>query len=354
MQAFNPSPYLKKYLTVAYCLLASLFVFGMMLQRSHPSLISEWIYKIGTAWLPFLLYFLLILMCIDILRIANHFFHFLPIFSSFYKTLIGFITIGVVTGVIIAGHINAKQIRIRHIPLVIHKKVEGKQDIRILMASDIHLGAIIGEKWEKKFVQLIEKEKPDLVLLCGDLIDGEIAPVLRQQLGKHIQEIKPPLGLYAICGNHEYIGNIEKSLQYLHSIHINVIQDQVITLPNGIQLVGCKDIQSKYSGSETPILPLSTLMNEVDTNKPIIVMKHQPTDLDESANAEVDLHISGHTHHGQLWPINYITSALFEISCGYKKKNNTHFYVSSGFGTWGPSVRLGNAPEIVIFDIHFQ
>jgi predicted MPP superfamily phosphohydrolase len=95
-------------------------------------------------------------------------------------------------------------------------------------------------------------------------------------------------------------------------------------------------------------------MKNIDHNKPVIVMKHQPYGLDEAVEAQVDLHLSGHTHHGQLFPINLITNALFEVSHGYLKKENTHFYVSSGFGSWGPSVRIGSQAEIVIFDIEFQ
>ncbi|MDD3281508.1 MAG: metallophosphoesterase, partial [Bacteroidales bacterium] len=191
-------------------------------------------------------------------------------------------------------------------------------------------------------------------LLCGDLIDGEVAPLLRQQLGKHIQEINTPLGLYAVSGNHEYIGNIETALSYLESIHIKVLQDEVLMLPNGIQLIGCKDIQSKYADPKNPAKPLETLLENIDNTKPVIVMKHQPLALDEAADAGVDLHLSGHTHHGQMWPINYITNAIYELSWGYMKKKNTHFYVTSGFGSWGPSVRLGNYPEVVVFTITFN
>lgn len=83
-------------------------------------------------------------------------------------------------------------------------------------------------------------------------------------------------------------------------------------------------------------------------------MNHQPYNLDEAMNANVDLHLSGHTHHGQLWPFNYITKAMFELSWGYLKKGNTNFYVSSGYGTWGPSIRIGNRPEVVVFDVQFD
>jgi len=253
--------------------------------------------------------------------------------------------------IVIAGHINALWINVKEIPLEIHKKINGNPEVKILMASDIHLGALIGERREKKLLDIVREQKPDLVLLCGDLVDGEIAPVLRKNLGNHIQEIKTPLGVYAILGNHEYIGGEQKTLPYLKSINIKVLIDSLVTLPNGIQLIGRNDRSAR--GANRP-KPLIELMASTNPEYPIIVMNHQPFNLSEASDLNVDLHLSGHTHNGQLWPFNYITKAIFELSWGYLKKGNTHFYVSSGFGTWGPSVRTGNRPEVVIFKLKFD
>ena len=220
------------------------------------------------------------------------------------------------------------------------------------MASDLHLGALIGERREKHLLDIIREQKPDLVLLCSDLVDGEIAPVLRKNLGQHIHEINTPLGVYAISGNHEYIGGIHNTLPYLKSINIQMLMDETITLPNGIQLVGRKD-RSAGRGPNG-MKPLAMLLDSLDGVKPVIVMNHQPYNLEEAVNDKVDLHLSGHTHHGQLWPFNYITKRMFELSWGLLKKGTTNFYVSSGFGTWGPSVRIGNRPEVVIFNITFD
>jgi len=177
--------------------------------------------------------------------------------------------------------------------------------------------------------------------------------VVRKNLGRHIQEIDTPMGVYAITGNHEYIGGITQSLNYLKSINITMLIDTVVTLPNGVQLVGRNDRAAGGFGKLAQ-KPLELLMENVDRDKPVIVMNHQPYNLDEAVTAGADLHLSGHTHHGQIWPLNMVTSALFELSWGYLQKGNTHFYVSSGFGTWGPSVRLGNRPEVVVFDITFE
>jgi len=185
-------------------------------------------------------------------------------------------------------------------------------------------------------------------------VDGDIASVLRKNLGKHLQEIKSAMGVYAIPGNHEYIGGIQKTLPYLESINIKELRDKVLILPNGVQVIGRDDRDNRQMGEENRRKTLKELMAGLDKSYPVIVMNHQPFNLEEAVDEGVDLHLSGHTHHGQLWPLNYITKAVFELSWGYLKKGNTHFYVSSGFGSWGPPVRIGNSPEVVVFNLKFE
>jgi predicted MPP superfamily phosphohydrolase len=352
LQAFSLTQPVKRWYIVIFWTIAAMFIAGSILERTATSAFSEWIYRIGSFWLAYMLYLVMAVVLIDIVRVFNHFIHFLPPFSEIMRFRLGLIVISLVSVIVVAGHINALWINVKEIPLTIHKKVSGAPEVKILMASDIHLGALIGERREKHLLDIIREQKPDLVLLCGDLVDGEIAPVLRKKLGRHIQEIQTPLGVYAISGNHEYIGGIDKTLPYLKSIHIRMLIDEVITLPNGIQLVGRND-HSAGRGANAP-KPLPELISGIDREKPIVVMNHQPFNLQEAADSQVDLHLSGHTHNGQLWPFNYITKAMFELSWGYLKKGDTHFYVSSGYGTWGPSVRTGNRPEVVIFKLKFD
>jgi len=96
------------------------------------------------------------------------------------------------------------------------------------------------------------------------------------------------------------------------------------------------------------------VLSGADPSYPVILMDHQPFNLDKAAEAGVDLQLSGHTHHGQIWPLNYITKAIYEVSWGYKEIGRTQFYVSCGYGTWGPPVRLGNRPEIMNIRIKFE
>lgn len=353
LQALSFSQSIKRWYIPVFWVVASLFVAGNFMERMYSSALSEWVYRIGSFWLAMMLYLGIAVFLIDLVRIANYFFHFLPPFTPLMKFRLGLGVFGLASVIVIAGHINALWINVREIPLTISKPVSGGKEVKVLMASDLHLGALIGERREKRLLEIVQEQKPDLVLLCGDLVDGEIAPVLRKNLGRHIQEIKTPLGVYAISGNHEYIGGIDKTLPYLQSINIRVLLDEIVTLPNGIQLVGRNDYSGRgFSGNGRK--ELKELMVDVDRTKPVIVMNHQPYHLEEASNEQVDLHLSGHTHHGQLWPVNFITKAIFELSWGYLKKENTHFYVSSGFGSWGPSVRVGNRPEVVIFKLKFE
>lgn len=352
LQAFSFSPAWRKSFITIFWVVVSSFIAGEILEHTQPSIISEWIYRIGAFWLAFMLYLFIAILVIDIVRLLNHFFHFFPILSESIKFKTGLIVPAVVSIVVFSGHLNAINTRIREINVSISKRVSGEHKMKIAMVSDIHLGALIGENREKKLVSIIMKHQPDLVLLCGDLVDGDIEKVLRKNLGRHLKEITAPLGVYAILGNHEYYGGISRTLPYLESIPIKVLRDETLVLSNGVQLVGRDDRDSRGMGDK-PRKSLSELVKGLNKNYPILVLNHQPFNLDEAVKEDVDLHLSGHTHHGQLWPLNYMTKAIYELSWGYLKKGNTNFYVSSGFGTWGPPVRTGNTPEVVVFNVEF-
>jgi predicted MPP superfamily phosphohydrolase len=161
-----------------------------------------------------------------------------------------------------------------------------------------------------------------------------------------LSRIKSRFGVYAITGNHEYIGGVGPAVRYLEDHGVMVLRDTAIMI-NGQFFLAGRDDRDKPRFTGKPRKELEEVMTTVDTSYPVILMDHQPFNLGNHAKMGIDLQLSGHTHHGQLWPINYITEAIYEVSWGYKKIGNTHFYVSSGYGTWGPPLRLGNRPEIV-------
>jgi predicted MPP superfamily phosphohydrolase len=236
--------------------------------------------------------------------------------------------------------------------LNISKQVDSVKMLDIAVASDIHLGTIIGRERLNEIVDKINNIHADLVLFPGDIVDEDLAPVVNQNLGEMLRTIKAKYGVYAITGNHEYIGGVEEAVKYLTEHGIRVLRDEVVNVNGSIVLVGREDRSiSQFNGKKRK--PLAELMTGVDKRYPIILMDHQPFGLHEAVEQGADLQLSGHTHHGQLWPFNAITNAIYELSWGYKKIEQTQFYVSSGVGTWGPPVRLGNTPEIIHLRLTF-
>ncbi len=335
--------------TTLFIFLVCAYPLGRILERVWQSWISDIFTWIGSFWLAAMLYFFLTVLVIDVISLLGWILPFLPSFLTHpteeLKSIYLYSSIGFVGLLLIIGHINAVHPRIRNIELQTGAPSANSKEVTIVMASDIHLGTIIGPRRVNKLVNTINRLKPDLVLFAGDVVDEDLAPVIRQNLGDSLRKLKAPLGIYAITGNHEYIGGAEAACKYLEQHGITMLRDKVANINDLFYIVGRED-RSLNSRAGQHRLSLENLLTGLDRSRPIILMDHQPFNLDEAVKQNITLQLSGHTHHGQLWPLNYITQAIFELSMGELKKGNTYFYVSPGFGSWGPPVRLGNRPEI--------
>jgi predicted MPP superfamily phosphohydrolase len=354
-QVLSLAPSLRLYYTLGFVIVASSFIGGRLLENVWLSVVSDVLVWMGAFWIAAMLYLLLSLLTLDLLRLINHWVPFFPspitAHASTAKGIAALVIIGSILLLLVVGHINARNPRIRTLHLTIPKKAEGLETLNVVVASDIHLGSIIGKKRLDSMVARINALNPDLVLLPGDIVDEDLAPVIRQNLGETLRNLKSRWGVFAITGNHEYIGGVEEACAYLSDHAVTVLRDRVVKLHDRVYLVGREDRSIRRTGKNRK--PLQELMAGADQKYPIILMDHQPFQLEEGETNGVDLQISGHTHHGQLWPLNLITKRVYELSWGYKKKNSTHVYVSCGFGTWGPPVRLGNRPEIVNIKVSF-
>jgi predicted MPP superfamily phosphohydrolase len=242
--------------------------------------------------------------------------------------------------------------KINKVELNIAKSAQNMKSLRIAMASDIHLGTIVSNSRLEKFVNAINDINPDIILLAGDIVDEDIAPVIENNLGELRIKLKSKYGTYAVTGNHEYIGGVKEAVDYLTAHKINMLSDQTIKIADAFYIAGREDRTIRqYSGKMRK--SLNDILSGIDRKLPVILIDHQPFSLHVASEAGVDLQLSGHTHHGQLWPFNFLTSAIYELSYGYLHKGKTHFYVSSGYGTWGPPVRTSARPEIVDVTLHF-
>ncbi len=350
-QAMPPDSFLHAPYVAAFLFLSLSFIAGRFMERAWISPVSSVLVWTGSFWLAAMLYAVLGIVLLDLLRLVNALVPFFPpaVIGNYgaAKSVTGLVLAAVITVVVAAGHFNALHPRIREIDLTVRKKTTGADTLRIVAASDIHLGTIIGRKRLQSIVDRINSLRPDVVLLPGDIVDEDLGPVIRENLGETLRKIISPRGVFAVTGNHEYIGGAERACAYLAEHGITMLRDSVARLEGGMFIVGREDRSSAgFGGGKRK--PLDSLMAEVDAAYPVVLMDHQPFGLGEAAGKGIDIQLSGHTHHGQLWPLNLITKGVYEISWGEGVKGDTHYYVSSGVGTWGPPVRTGNHPEILL------
>jgi uncharacterized protein len=357
LQAIPPESSLRNAYAVAFWFIAFSFIGSRLLENILPGALADFLMWAGSFWLAAVIYFLIAVVLLDLLRLVNH---FLPCFPGAvirhyslakYSTFAGII--GLVGLLLIGGHINSLMPRITTLHIAIKKKSATMKKVNVVAVSDMHLGAIIGRSRLDSIVNSINALDPDLVLLPGDIVDENLTPVIKQNLGEALKNIKSRLGVFAVTGNHEFIGGAERACDYLTRHNITMLRDQSIKVGGSFYLVGREDrMMSRFVHRRRK--DLAELMVTVDKTCPVILMDHEPVGLGEAALQGVDLQLSGHTHNGQLWPITCIVRSLYELAWGYKRIADTHYYVSSGIGTWGPPVRIGNRPEIVNLFLTFE
>ncbi|GMK44969.1 phosphoesterase [Paenibacillus glycanilyticus] len=306
---------------------------------------------IGSYWFAVMEYGLLILPLADLAV------WLLTLASVPYNTAVasvGTIAFVLLASILIRGAWNAWTPIVRHYDLTIPKQAGAIRKLRIGVASDIHLGTVVGNKHLGRLVSHMEEMKPDLILLPGDVIDDSIDPFIRRNMAATMSKLKAPLGIYAVLGNHEYIGgHIQEYIAQMNAIGIRVLLDENILVQDSFYIVGRKDLAARHSDPEGR-LPISELIADLDKARPLIMMDHQPSDLEQASVNGIDLSLSGHTHRGQMAPNHLITRRIFELDWGYKLKGSLHAIVSSGFGSWGPPIRLGSRSEIIQIDLTFQ
>lgn len=335
------------FIIIAICI-GSLFIF-FPLYKSLPFTVSASLYRIGTAWFIAFAYFFLIFIIIDLLKISNNIFSFMSkdlVHTLTHHNYVSFFSItGVVVILLLIGNINYHKKRRVHFNIETSKLSLEQKQIRVVGISDLHLGYTIGAKELSKWVDLINKEKPDIVIIGGDLIDNNTEILIKMELDKILRNLKAPMGVYACLGNHEYISGKRESINFHERSNIRVLKDTTFRVVDNLTLIGREDVSNPNRVS------LSTIVKGVDDSQFKLLLDHQPTNLKEAEAQNIDLQFSGHTHNGQIFPFSLIVESIFENSHGMIKKGLTSIYVSSGLGIWGGKFRIGTQSEYVVFDI---
>lgn len=303
-------------------------------QMPMPEALSRSLFRVGSVWMVFLLYMVMLLVVFDLVKL------FLPAMGH---TLL--YALPIACGLLLYGYINYKHPHVERLDIALDKEMSGSA-IKVVAVSDLHLGYGTGLSALNDYVEMINAERPDLILIAGDLIDNSLKPLRQAPFDSLLSELKAPLGIYMVPGNHEYISGMEESEEYLKHTPIALLSDSIVTLPNGVQIIGRDDRSNRKRKS------LEDLMSQANPQRPIIVLDHQPYHLAKVDSLGVDIQLSGHTHHGQVWPLSIVTDHLYEQSHGYRKWNNSHIWVSSGLSLWGPPFRIGTNSDMAVMEIH--
>lgn len=306
-----------------------------------PVKITSVLHRFGLTWLIIVVYLVFGFLLLDLLRATK----LLPIDQFMHSSWIGLAVFSVtIASIMIFGNVNYhKKLRVE-LPITI-EKYRGEKPLKIVFISDLHLGYTISKGEFEKWVELINQENPDIVLIGGDIVDNSIRPLIKGGFAESFKKIKSKHGVYTCLGNHEYISNRAKSMDFLAKAGVTVLKDSSALIDDLFYVVGRDDFHGSNRKS------LEQLIAPLDKTKPIIVLDHQPIKLQEAMKNDIDLQLSGHTHRGQIWPVNWLTDMIFDISHGYTKCDDTHYFVSMGIGCWGGKFRIGSRSDYAVIEI---
>ena len=308
-----------------------------------PLPLAQATYEVGTSSIFILMYLVIIFLVLDLGRLV----HLVPKAFLYHN---GYTALGIfllVFGIFLYGNLHYYN-KVR-VPLELKTTKKLSKDYKVVMASDLHVGYHNPRKELARWVDMINAENPDFILIAGDIIDGSMRPLLEEKMVEEFHRLKAPV--YACLGNHEYYTGSPEAQQFYKDAGIHLLIDSVAQIDSCITIIGRDDrtnmrrkpIKDLVASLHTP--PSS--LHETYT----IVLDHQPYNLDRVEAAGVDFQLSGHTHRGQVWPISWITDRIYECSWGSHQRGKTQFYVSSGIGIWGGKFRIGTQSEYVVATI---
>lgn len=301
-----------------------------------PLPVATAMYEIGNSWMVIMFYLLMAFLLLDIGRLV----HLVP--ATWLKD--NAVTTTVLTGLMlttfIAGNIHYHHKQRQEINLTTDKPLE--KPLKIVMLSDLHAGYHNRRAEVGRWVDMINAEHADLILIAGDLIDGRVRPLQEEGTVKELERLNAPT--MTCMGNHEYITGLEKALDLLDDTGIRILRDEVVSI-GGVTIAG-RDDRSNHRRKS-----VADLLQGTSRDQYIILLDHQPYHLEEAEQNGVDLQLSGHTHRGQVWPLNWVTRAMYECDYGKYRRGNTDYYVSSGMGLWGGKFRIGTDSEYAVITV---
>jgi len=356
-QALGGYPTAKLVFMAAFIAMTLAYPLGRVFMALGKSSLSPLFVKVGSFHMVVMLYGFLSVVLVDLIRLVNALVPFLPKRLAARPGPMGLALFLAVAGItvlsIAAGAYNAVRPRTVEFDLDIPKKAGGMERLTIVVASDLHLGTLVGRSRLEKIVTTINALDPDVIFLPGDIVDETVTVKDEVEFSEIMKQLRAPLGVFAVPGNHEFYSGLERNLACLRACGIKVLEDEAVLVADSFIIVGRRDPSALTPKEPRPSIRDILAKHGFDDRLPIILLDHQPAHLEEASQAGVDLQLSGHTHAGQIFPLDLINRKVWELNWGYLRKGDTQYYVTSGVGTWGPPVRTGSRPEIVRIRLSF-
>jgi predicted MPP superfamily phosphohydrolase len=242
--------------------------------------------------------------------------------------------------------------RVRRVPITLPRLDPALDGLRIVTFSDAHLSPTYGGRRFERVVELVNAQRPDVVAIVGDLVDGEVAQ-LRGDVAA-LSDLVSEQGVYFVTGNHEYFVDTRAWLAYLPTLGIDVLHNERVAIRRGtasFDLAGIDDRTAASSGIPGQGANLDAALDGRDDRRPVVLLAHQPVQVEQAGAAGVDLQLSGHTHGGQLWPFDYVVRLDQPAVEGWSRHGPTQLYVTPGVGFWGPPMRVGATPEVTVIEL---
>ena len=353
---------------IFYILIASSLLTGFLINK--PEFLHRILKNTGNYFLGTFLYIILVIVVVDLVRlILKYVFHarFLEFRSTFVIT--GFVCMALIILISVYGILHVGTIKVTPYEVAVNKKVKDMDSLKIVLLADTHFGYSINCRHAQKMVEKINAQDPDIVCIAGDIFDNDYDAISNPEgVCNALKSIKSRYGVYACWGNHDLdepilagftFGGKKKDQadprmeQLLRDANIHLLTDEAELIDDKFYVVGRNDSSRTHKLGGQRLSP-AQLTKDLDLDKPVIFIDHQPKQLQETADAGADLDLCGHTHDGQIFPGNLFIHLFWENSFGYLKKDKMHNIVTSGVGVWGPDMRVGTNCEICPITVHFQ
>ena len=335
---------------IVYLLLAAVYPLFGRFDDSNTYLPMQILSTVSNYILPFYLYLFLSVLLFDLFLLLNLKAGFVrsetrrKVSFRFYL-LSAMILLSV--SVVIVGAINLNTISVSKYQIDVPRRQSKIDHLRIAYMADFHIKQNTSMPFVEQFVRKVNALQPDLMLYGGDIVEGDSENETTEAIEATLKTIKATIGVFGVVGNHEFYGGQQQG-SFFKRAGITLLLDTIIRIDSSFYLSGRYDEHFRRRKTINKILGSTT------HDLPVILMDHRPTELQKVSQTETDLQFSGHTHNGQMFPINYIIHSMYELSWGYRKIGNTHFFVTSGLRLWGPPVKTAGKSEIILVDINFK